>query len=238
VGGWLGEARRFGEGMAVLAGDLAFVYADQLLAPAVTGADRGGRVREVWDELRVEVTMGQHLDVLGAAQGHREVSRAALVAQIKSGRYSVERPLQLGAALAGRLDELGPVLTAYGRPLGAAFQYRDDLLGAVGDPRTTGKPVGDDLREGKPTLLVALAHRLADERQRAELAALGDPDLDERAVSRLQEVLVDCGAVDQLEQIIVTLVVDALGALDHPGLSAPGRDALAALAEQLAFRQR
>ncbi len=111
--------------------------------------------------MRIELTVGQYLDVTGAARGEHDLERAELVALYKSGRYSVERPLQLGAALAGRSVELAPYLRRFGAPLGEAFQLRDDLLGVFGDAVTTGKPVGDDLREGKPTVLLAYAHTLA-----------------------------------------------------------------------------
>ena len=150
-GGWRGEARRFGEGVAVLVGDLAAVYADRLLGEAPAPA------RRLYDDLRVELMAGQFLDLLHTARGGVRPTVARRIAVLKSARYTVERPLQLGAALAGRLDDLGDALSAYGLPLGEAFQLRDDLLGAFGDPFATGKPVGDDLREGKPTLLLALA---------------------------------------------------------------------------------
>jgi len=151
AGGWRGEARRFGEGVAVLLGDLAFVYADQLMEriPADAAA--------VYTELRLELTMGQYLDLLGAARGEVDETVARRIASYKSAKYTVERPLHLGAALAGRLDDLAAPLSAVGLPLGEAFQLRDDLLGVFGEQAVTGKPVGDDLREGKPTPLLALA---------------------------------------------------------------------------------
>ena len=150
---WRGEARRFGEGVAILIGDLAHVYADRLMA------DTAAPVRAVWDELRIELNVGQYLDILGTARGDTDHEGARRIARYKSGKYTIERPLHVGAALAGRLDELQASLSAYGDPLGEAFQLRDDLLGAFGEEAATGKPVGDDLREGKPTPAARRRHR-------------------------------------------------------------------------------
>ena len=186
---WRGEARRFGEGVAILIGDLAHVYADRLMA------DTAEPVRAVWDELRIELNVGQYLDILGTARGDTDHEGARRIARYKSGKYTIERPLHVGAALAGRLDELQASLSAYGDPLGEAFQLRDDLLGAFGEEAATGKPVGDDLREGKPTPLLAVATANADALQAGVLGDVGRIDLDAAAVERIQEVLVETGAV-------------------------------------------
>lgn len=144
--GWAGESRRFGEGVAILVGDLAFVYADLLLEAAPPEAMR------IWNELRVELNIGQYLDILGSVQSIRDVDKAERICRYKSGKYTIERPLHLGAVLAApeRADELLPALSAYGLPLGDAFQMRDDVMGAFGDADVTGKPVGGDLREESP----------------------------------------------------------------------------------------
>ena len=150
-----GEARRFGEGIAILIGDLAEVYADRLMSNAPAAAF------EVWNELKIELNIGQFLDVLGAARGGVDLQTARRIVRYKSGKYTIERPLHVGAALAGRLDELEEPLSHYGEPLGEAFQLRDDILGTFGDTARTGKPVGDDLREGKPTPILAIALELS-----------------------------------------------------------------------------
>src|SRR3546814_425327 len=147
---WRGEARRFGEGVAILIGDLAHVYADQLPPPSPP------EMLAVLDELRNELSVVQYRARLGTARADTDHEAARLSSRYKSGKYTIERPLHIGAALAGRLHELQAPLSAYGDPLGEAFQLRDDLLGALGDEALTGKPVGDDLREGKPTPLLAL----------------------------------------------------------------------------------
>jgi geranylgeranyl diphosphate synthase, type I len=149
--GWAGESRRFGDGVAILVGDLAFVYADQLMEAAPVEAVR------LWNELRIELNIGQYLDIVGSVQRERRIEKAERICRYKSGKYTIERPLHLGALLAdpSRAGELLPQLSAYGLPLGDAFQMRDDVMGAFGDATATGKPVGGDLIEGKPTPLMA-----------------------------------------------------------------------------------
>jgi geranylgeranyl diphosphate synthase type I len=228
--GWAGESRRFGEGLAILLGDLAFVYADALLVGAPPDVHR------VWNEMRIELTMGQYLDVVGAARSDRDLDRSELIARYKSGRYTVERPLHLGAATAGRLLELAPHLSRFGSPLGEAFQLRDDLLGALGDEASTGKPVGDDLREGKPTVLLAYAQALATPSQLRVLGRVGQDDLDDHGVAEIQEVLVRSGAVDAVEGAIAVRVHASLAALDSAPITEPARRALGDLVDQLAWR--
>ncbi len=230
--GWRGEARRFGEGVAILVGDLAFVYADLLLAGAPPPA------LQVFTELRIEVNVGQYLDLLGTARGRVTEGTARRICRFKSGKYTVERPLHLGAALAGRLDDLAAPLSAYGLPLGEAFQLRDDLLGVFGDADVTGKPVGEDLREGKPTLLYAMAVEQASGPDAAALARYGAPDLDEDDVIALQHVLLTSGAVETVEGDIDRLVAEAVQALDAAALADDARQALVELAYFVAGRDR
>jgi geranylgeranyl diphosphate synthase, type I len=228
---WRGEARRFGEGVAILIGDLAHVYADRLLRDAPRPAI------DVWDELRIELNVGQYLDVLGTARADTDRAGARRIARYKSGKYTIERPLHLGAALAGRTGDLQAPLSAYGDPLGEAFQLRDDVLGAFGDTALTGKPVGEDLREGKPTTLLALAAERADAPQRSVLDQAGRPQLDEESVGAVQQVLVDTGALAAVEAAIETLTADAVAALETVQLTAEARDALAELAHFVARRR-
>ncbi|MDQ2825925.1 MAG: polyprenyl synthetase family protein [Actinomycetota bacterium] len=232
MGGWRGEARRFGEGVGILVGDLAFVYADRLLAGAPADA------LEVFTELRIEVNVGQYLDLLGTVRGQVSEGTARRISRFKSGKYTVERPLHLGAALAGRLDALAGPLSAYGLPLGEAFQLRDDLLGVFGDGDVTGKPVGEDLREGKPTLLHAMAVDRASAGDASVLARYGAADLDDDDVVALQDVLLSTGAVEAVEGDIDRLVGEAVDALDVAELDASARQALTELAYYVAGRDR
>ena len=229
--GLRGEGRRFGEGVAILVGDLTFVYADQLLA----GASR--EAWEVFDELRLEVNVGQYLDLVATARADHSRSTAERIARYKSAKYTVERPLHLGAALAESLGRLQEPLTAFGVPLGDAFQLRDDLLGAFGDPDAIGKPVGDDLREGKPTALIALARERGDAGQVRLLdERLGRRDLTQSDVAEIQAVLVETGAREEVERQVKLLVEEALAALRTIEITPEARDRLAELAEFVAGR--
>jgi geranylgeranyl diphosphate synthase type I len=224
-----GESRRFGEGAAILVGDFAFVYADVLFAPAPPSA------RPIFDELRIELCVGQFLDLAASADGRPDLARAELIERYKSAKYTVERPLHLGAAIAGQLPRLREPLSAVGVPLGRAFQLRDDLLGIFGDPAITGKPVGEDLREGKLTPLLAAA-AARDPQIREVLDSRGEAVLDDATVRDFQRSLVASGAVDDAERAIEQLVTEALAALDAAPLTQPARDALAYLARFVAWR--
>jgi geranylgeranyl diphosphate synthase type I len=229
--GWAGEARRFGEGVAILAGDLALVLADELLVGAPDAAWR------LWNELRLELNVGQFLDVLGSVRRDRRLERAERIARYKSGKYTVERPLHLGALLAGADERLFAELSAFGLPLGDAFQMRDDVIGAFGDPVVTGKPVGDDLRQGKPTWMLATAVARATDTQRVVLDGVGTPDLDAAGVAAAQQVLVDTGALDAAAQRIDALAAEARAALAGTSLTDEARCELAALADYVVARR-
>jgi geranylgeranyl diphosphate synthase type I len=229
---WRGDASRFGEGSAILVGDLAFVYADMAFGEAPVAA------RRVFDELRVELCIGQYLDLVGMASASNDPAQAERIERYKSGKYTVERPLHLGAALAGRLDDLAAALSAVGVPLGQAFQLRDDLLGVFGDVAATGKPVGDDLREGKLTPLLAVTASRVDADGAELLARVGAPDISDDDVAALQRLFADTGARDEIERSIEDLVARALDALAHAPLAGEARDALGELATFVAWRDR
>ncbi|MFC4560999.1 polyprenyl synthetase family protein [Nocardiopsis mangrovi] len=222
--GWRGESRRYGESVAVLAGDLADILADRLTAALPVPA------RRVWNELLTEIVIGQHLDVAVAAESVVDPDLSQWIAICKSGRYSIQRPLQLGAAIAGRA-ELGPVFAAYGEALGEAFQLRDDLIDAFGDAEAAGKPVGLDLEQHKMTLLLALATR-RDARVR-EL--VGEPEWDLPALrARLREIAI--GA--EIEARIGSLTERAVAALHGGGLDPAWCEELTAMAHRVAYRER
>jgi geranylgeranyl diphosphate synthase, type I len=229
---WSGDPGRYGEGGAILVGDMALVYADVLLGDATAEAWR------VFHEVRVELNVGQFLDLTAAASRATDLGTARRIARYKTGTYTIQRPLHLGAALAGGLERLGPALSAYGLPLGEAFQLRDDLLGAFGDAEVTGKPVGDDLREGKATVLVALAAERADPAQRTVLDLVGRPDLDDDQVATVRDVLVATGAVAAVEASIAALHADAVAALAAADVAAAARRPLEELADHVAWRDR
>jgi geranylgeranyl diphosphate synthase type I len=230
--GWSGSGDSFGDSAAVLLGDMALVWSDELLhTSGVEPADLA-RARPVFDEMRTEVTAGQYLDVLTAVTGDLSTERASKVARYKSAKYTVERPLLLGAALAGAPDPLVRAYSGYGLPLGEAFQLRDDVLGVFGDPARTGKPAGDDLREGKRTYLVAAAHAALGAAGRAELLSrLGDPALDDTGVERLRTLIGESGALARTEERITALTTTALQELDAGEVEPEARGVLLELAD-------
>ncbi len=224
AGGWRGEDRRFGEAAAILVGDIAMVMADRQLGGAAPAVHR------IWDALRTELNMGQYLDVIGTARGTITAERARTIMRHKTAGYTIVRPLQLGAALAGR-PELADDLAAHGMPLGIAFQLRDDMLGAFGDEARTGKPVGDDLREGKPTVLLAYALEAADDAQRAVLDRVGQPEITDDDVADIQHVLTETGAVAKSEAETNELLGESISAIEKLPDVNGSQEALRALAD-------
>ncbi len=230
--GWRGGSAAFGDSAAVLLGDLALVWSDELLHTSGVGAAELTRGRPIFDEMRTEVTVGQYLDVLTQATADTSLERAGKVARFKSAKYTVERPLLLGAAIAGAPADLHEAYSGFGLPLGEAFQLRDDILGVFGDPERTGKPAGDDLREGKRTYLVAAAFAGLDEAGRAELdAGLGDQGLDDRRVTRLRTLIRDSGALTATERRIDELMAASLTALAAAPIDDEARGVLHRLAD-------
>jgi geranylgeranyl diphosphate synthase type I len=240
--GWLGEPDRFGAAAAILIGDLAMAWADDMLGSAELPATVGREVRLVWSAMRTDMLSGQYLDVWSQAAGDDSAETALRVDRFKTAAYTVERPLQLGAALAGAPPELVAGYRRFGADIGVAFQLRDDLLGVFGDPGVTGKPAGDDLREGKRTLLVALALATARDRDdRAALevitGALGNAALTGDQVERVREVLDRLGTPDRIERRIDDLTGSALAALAEVDVAEPAARALPDLA-RAATRRR
>ena len=237
-----GDSSRYGQSLAILAGDLAHAEAQDLMAESSLA------VRRHWRTMVIELVHGQTLDLTGAAWREADPERALTIARLKSGAYTIQRPLELGALVAGAdTAALGP-LSEYGEQLGIAFALRDDVLGVWGDPVRTGKPAGDDLAEGKPTLIMALAaQRLGD---LPVLTRVGTPALTRADVRHLQQVLADCGIREELEERISAHLARALTALERVPAAAGDTgpdpveagldpiDALTAVAHQIARRDR
>jgi len=232
--GWAGSGERFGIAGAILGGDLCLIWSDELLTTSGWSAAELARARPVFDRMRTQLMGGQFLDVLEAARGWEELStqeqiaRARRVIRYKSAKYSIEHPLLIGAAAAGVTTSDRDALSVYGLDLGEAFQLRDDLLGVYGNPAQTGKPAGDDLREGKRTVLVALA---LDQAAPATVALfdklLGAPGLSQSQVAELRDVITASGAPGRVEQMIADLTTSARAALHTTtGLTGEGRQAL------------
>jgi geranylgeranyl diphosphate synthase type I len=228
--GWRGDPDQYGASAAILLGDLLLSWADELLRRCGLPGERVSAALDVFDLCRSEVIAGQFLDVSAQARGRADVDTAMTVLRYKSAKYSIERPLHIGAALAGAGPERLAELTAYGLPLGEAFQLRDDLLGVFGDAATTGKPAGDDLVEGKRTVLVALALDAAGTEDAALVdRSLGTP-LDADQVARVRDIIDASGAHAQVESVIRELVDLALTALDKADLDEDARGVLRGLA--------
>ncbi|MEU3461243.1 polyprenyl synthetase family protein [Streptomyces sp. NPDC006733] len=235
-----GAAEPFGRAAAILAGDLALAWADDMVANTILPANAYRRVRGVWQAMRTEMVAGQYLDLHGQATGSRSAARALRTACLKSALYSVERPLALGAALAEADPATTQALCAAGRQTGIAFQLRDDLHGVFGDPAHTGKPSGEDIRDGKPTYLFAVARdrveAAGDQRAARFLdASLGRADLSASDLDRVRDLLVATGAREAVEARIAQLADDSgqyLAGAPRIGPAARGR--LLALFQQAA----
>ncbi len=215
---FIGSAEKFGASSAILLGDLALIWSDQMLHSSGVAEKALLRSLPVHNEMRVELMVGQYLDVLEGALATKSVERSLKVARYKSGKYSVERPLHFGAALGEENKDskkVRAIYSDYGLPLGESFQLRDDILGVFGDPQETGKPAGDDLREGKRTVLMAMTYASASTSQIALIDSLfGKSDISPEKISAIQEIIQSSGALAQCEKLISTLYEEAVRALN------------------------
>ncbi len=228
--GWTGSPDQYGAAAAILLGDLLLSWADELLRRCGLPLPDVVHALEVFDLCRSEVIAGQFLDVSVQARGAADVDAAMRVLRYKSAKYSIERPLHIGAVLAGADPDLVRALAGFGLPLGEAFQLRDDLLGVFGDPAVTGKPAGDDLVEGKRTVLVALALDGAPPADAALLHRSLGTALSDSGVARLREIIDSSGAQAQVEAAISELVERSLDALARAPIDEQARGVLADLA--------
>ncbi|HLR84154.1 MAG TPA: polyprenyl synthetase family protein [Nocardioidaceae bacterium] len=236
---WVGDAQQFGVGGAILLGDLMLSWCGEMFDSC--GLDRGRIVdaSHYLDLCKSEVVGGQFLDLVGQSTGVNSIEQAMRIVRFKSAKYTVERPLHIGATLAGGDSDLIASLSAIGIPLGEAFQLRDDVLGVFGDPDVTGKPAGDDLREGKRTVLLARAFENSDGKQIRTLSdAIGRPDLAPTDVDTLRDVITSAGALAAVEEQIATLESRVSSALaDAPICDEAARDAIGQLAQRTTRRE-
>ncbi|KNC17686.1 polyprenyl synthetase [Arthrobacter sp. RIT-PI-e] len=233
--GWHHDPDRFGVSAAILAGDLCLAFSEELFTEACR--DTPGRAaRTIFNRMRTEVMAGQYLDLLEEVVGPDQTpdvaeERALNILRFKSAKYSMERPLMLGGALAGGDEQLLTEYSAFALPLGEAFQLRDDILGVFGDPAVTGKPAGDDLREGKRTLLIARALGASSGASRALInGMLGDERLTDDAVALLRDLITGSGALEFTERLIADRSEEAFAALARLRVDETSRDALERLA--------
>jgi geranylgeranyl diphosphate synthase, type I len=228
-------AGQFGTGAAILIGDMLLAWTNEMYQASGFPADVLRRGQRALFAMQTEVAAGQYMDILSQATRSTSAAAAMRVIIFKTAKYTIERPLQLGALLAASSptagDAVAAVCTGYGIPLGIAFQLRDDLLGVFGDPDRTGKPATGDISEGKRTVLMALARERASASQARLLEEhLGDRTLTPAGAAAVKAVLIDTGAVDECEALIAANVKEAEAALDGAPISAEAKSALAALA--------
>lgn len=235
---YVGDPGAYGLAAAVLAGDMALALADRALMGASFPSDRMARALARYDRMRVDVVAGQFLDVLAAHRGAADEEETRRIAVMKSGGYTVEAPLQIGAILAGADDELLRVLSRYGIALGEAFQLRDDVLGVFGDPDVTGKDRDSDLREGKRTVLLAKAiATVAGDDGRLLEERIGRPDMTPEEVEQARDLMESSGALDATVQLIDELVAGARAALDGERLPKQAASLLTEMAGIVAVRR-
>ncbi|NYE38507.1 geranylgeranyl diphosphate synthase type I [Nocardioides cavernae] len=229
--GWDGDPVQYGAAAAILLGDLLLGWAEDMLRHSGFGPDEVAPGLALFEQCRNEVIAGQFLDVSVQARGRADVETAMTVLRYKSAKYSIERPLHIGAGLAGATPEQIDQLTRFGLPLGEAFQLRDDLLGVFGDPARTGKPAGDDLVEGKRTVLVALTLDSAPQAAARRLDAALGTALSPADVDDLREIIEDSGARAQVEAVIGQLTERAVAALRVADVDDHARVVLTELAQ-------
>ncbi len=225
-----GDADRFGENIALLLGDLAHSEADRLVHTLPP------EMRDYWYELNLELIVGQRADLTGAAGRRTDLAHAESVAALKSGSYTIERPLQLGALAAAATPDQRETLARFGWHLGRAFAWRDDVLGVWGDHELTGKPSGDDLREGKATLIWVLGAERLTGAPAAAMERVGTPEAREEDVPLLQAALEEAGVRQEVEDRIAAEIEAAEAALDGSTLTPEGIDGLCRTARKVAWR--
>lgn len=226
-----GSAERFGESAAILLGDLCLVWAEQMLRHSGVGADALARVWPRYDDMRVELAVGQFADLVNSSHAFPTLEEVLDVLRRKSGNYTVRRPLEIGAAMAGCEPEVCDALSGYGAAIGEAFQLRDDILGVFGSPTLTGKSAGTDMETGKATSVIIAAYELAGPGLRSQLADLmSASDLDAAAVERWRALIVASGAMQWIEERISERHRRAMGFLDRVDIPDLPRAALAEMA--------
>lgn len=234
----VGDPLGYGLSAAILAGDMAVLLADRELLDSGFPTDRLLPALRRYDRMRVDVVAGQFLDVLAAHRGTADEAEARRIAVLKSGGYTVEAPVQIGAILGGADDDLLAVLSTYGVALGEAFQLRDDVLGVFGDPEVTGKDRDSDLREGKRTVLLARAAAAAGPSDRRFLQErVGRPDLSPEELQRARQLIEATGALDGVLDLIGELVARAESALAGGPIPEPAAQLLAEMAQVVAVRR-
>jgi geranylgeranyl diphosphate synthase type I len=236
--GWSGDADRHGECVAILMGDLAHSYAVDLFLSTRITPERREDVTSCFAEMCQEVVIGQYLEITAPHRADLGEEDLLNILRLKSGRYSVERPVQLGSLLAGASSGLLGSLSRYGLAMGEAFQLQDDLLGVFGDRKAVGKPVGGDLEEGKFTLLILAAlKRAGPEEKNLIQRCLREERPSSREIQRVREIIESVGAKRRIEEMVEERLDKAREALDGLGITAEGQVFFSGLIEYLRERE-
>ncbi|MGV9408808.1 polyprenyl synthetase family protein [Nocardia sp. NPDC003693] len=237
-GGRAGAVPGFGTSAATLLGDMCLVWSEQMLRESGVGAEALARLWPRYDAMRIELAVGQFADLANDVRERPSLDTVVDIARAKSGNYTVRRPLELGAALAGASETMLTCLGHYGTLIGEAFQLRDDLLGIFGADSVTGKPQDSDLGQHKATSVVVAALDMSASSARHELADLVDrPELDAAAIERCRTLIAASGAPDRIEDMIADRVRDAVHALRDCALGPDRQAALEHMALLCSARQ-
>jgi len=234
---WDGKSEHFGVSAAILTGDLAHIYADEVFTTSPFPMEALKRAYPYYDILRVEVIFGEHLDVLGGVKQHFDEQGILQMLKYKSGKYTIERPLHLGLALANAPENMFTMYSGYGIPLGQAFQIQDDILGLFGDEEKTGKPTDSDIKEGKRTLLVIKAYEKANKTQKNLLdRTLGNPRIKESDVERVRDVVRQTGSYQYSKDLAMKLIYQAKKALSSSFMTEDAYSYLTGIADYMLER--
>jgi len=234
---WQGDPEHFGTSAAILLGDLALAWADDMIRDAGLTPMAARRISPTWSAMRTEVLGGQYLDIVNEVSADESADSADQVMRFKTAAYTIERPLQLGAEIAGAPVETVESLRRFGTDLGIAFQLRDDLLGAFGDPEVTGKPSGDDLMAGKRTAILAAAFNRLDENRADQLRSYIGRPLEEWELRETRSLIAESGAVTTIETRIDALLASARDTLAHAPIADAAKTQLSTLAARVTDRR-
>lgn len=234
---FLGDREHFGLSSAILAGDLAFTFAEEILTSSPFPQERLRRARYFFDQMKFQVITGEYLDVLGSYKKRLTEEEVLNILEYKTAKYTVERPLQIGAVLAGAEVDILEAFTAYGIPLGQAFQLQDDIFGVFGDAKKMGKPVGSDIREGKKTVLIAKTYEWASKKEEQLLdRVVGNWAATDKDLSRVKEIIYSVGAYDYAIKLSHRLIDQAKTAIDKDKYAEEGKEYLLVAADYLLNR--
>lgn len=232
-----GSKEHFGLSSAILAGDLAYAFAEEILTSAPFPQERVRRARYYFDQMKFQVIAGEYLDVLGGYKKSLKEDDILNIIEYKTAKYTVERPLQIGAMLAGAEVDILETFTAYGIPLGQGFQLQDDIFGVFGDKKKIGKPTDSDIKEGKMTVLIAKAYEWSNKRQRRDLnSILGNFEAKEADIDKVRLIIYETGAFDYATKLSHKLIEQARDAIAAAKLQKEGKEYLLSAANYLITR--